>query len=98
MLDTFKISPTRQDDELFDGFGGEFAIIRVSPRREFGSGGDGLKPVMPLLARGQQFSDDSFDMWTVLRAEVNWSELPFGDQGAFYWYEYVAVAGRHVLR
>ncbi len=97
MLDRFEVSPTRRDDELFSGFGGEFAVVRVLPDREFMGPGDGLKPVMPLLARGQQFTDSNTDLWTVLQARVGWSEAPFGDQGTFYWYEYVAIAGRHTL-
>lgn len=96
MLDRTEAVRIRQNDELFDGFG-EFSIVSVFPRQEFGSGNDGRKPVMPLLSRGQQFDDENGDTWTVLRAHVRRSEASFGDVDQHYWYEYTALAGQYTL-
>lgn len=94
MIDTFHNQPTGPRLDLFDGDEGAFAVVTVRPRPD----GD-FKPVMPLLSRGQSFTDDLGDAWTVLRATVLGEEdRSSGDELPYrYAYEYVVVNGKRNL-
>lgn len=96
MIDEVKIEPIGDRPDLYSGPPAAFVRIEVRPHQ-----GDSydppIKPVMPLLARGQNLVDehDEGTTWTVLRATVCRFVEPYGRR--FYWYEYIAVNGPRTL-
>jgi hypothetical protein len=94
VIDAFSNLPTGPDLDLYPDWQAAFAEITVRPRAD-----GGRKPEMPLLNRGQSFTDERGDAWTVLHAtvvtetdEFSGDELPY-----HYAYVYKVVNGKRQL-